>query len=130
MPGIGELIDGAVQQAPQPSRHGKTSDFIRYYKPRWANSAPTVKVADTGEARMESARQNLNLYVASDAGVAAPLADDVVRPSTGGSVVVPKLFAAIRCAARLFSPIDALKPLRDKQRCIRTSMAATATVIA
>jgi hypothetical protein len=32
MPGIGELIDGAVQQAPQPARQGKASDFIRHYK--------------------------------------------------------------------------------------------------
>jgi hypothetical protein len=64
IPGIGEAIDGAVQQAPQPSRHGKAADVIRHYKPDWANSAPTVKVADTGEVCMESAEQNLDLYVA------------------------------------------------------------------
>lgn len=31
MPGMGELIEGAVQQAPQPLRQGNASDFIRHY---------------------------------------------------------------------------------------------------
>jgi hypothetical protein len=120
MPGIGDAMEGAVQQAPQPLRHGKAADFIRHYKPGWANSTPTVKVGGTGEPRMESARHDSNLHVASGACVAVPLADDFLRPSIGGSVILPKLFPAIRCEVQPNSSIDALKMFRDDHLCIHS----------
>jgi hypothetical protein len=58
MPGIGDVIDGAVQQAPQPLRHGKASGFIPHYKPGWANRVFAAKVGVIGEARMERANRN------------------------------------------------------------------------
>lgn len=68
MPGIGDVIDGAVQQAPQPLRHGKASAFMRHYKPDWANSAPAVKVSGSGETCMESADRDTNPHAAPDSG--------------------------------------------------------------
>jgi hypothetical protein len=121
MPGIGELIDGAVQQAPQPLRQKKASDCIPHYKPGWANSAPAVKVGGTGEVRMESASDHSNL-VAPGAGVVFPQADGAVRASTNGSPRLPKAVWTVRCAARRCLPMDALTIFREEPRRIRNSL--------
>jgi hypothetical protein len=71
MPGIGDVIDGAVQQAPQPTRHGKVSDFIRHYKPGWVNLASAVKVGGTGSTH-GTRNRNSNLcatMIGGSAGV-------------------------------------------------------------
>lgn len=127
MPGIGELIDGAVQQAPQPLRHEKASGCIRHYKSDWANSAPTVKVGGTGEPRMESARHDPNLYVASGVCVVVPLADGAARPPIGVLASLPAFFCEVRCTAIRVWLIGALKILREQQGCLR-SLTADATV--
>ncbi|WP_368563178.1 hypothetical protein [Pseudoxanthomonas sp. UTMC 1351] len=89
MPGIGEAIEGAVQQAPQPLRHGKASDFIRHYKPGWANSAATVKVGGTGEARMESAKHKSRSLRCTRRRRAFSQVSGVVRPEIGKLLTVP-----------------------------------------
>ena len=130
MPGIGELIDGAVQQAPQPLRQEKASDVIPHYKPDWANSALAVKVGGTGEVRMESASYESDLHVAPGACAAFPLADAVVRASMDGSPRLPNALRTVRFTAPRRLPMDALTIFRDEPSRIRNPMAGAAVAVA